>query len=48
VDQLDGRPMSGDIGAGATKAAVALAASVAAAEDRPPGISSQVYQIFFF
>lgn len=35
--QLDGRPMSGDIGAGATTAAVALAASVAAAKDRPPG-----------
>lgn len=31
--------MSGDIGAGATKAAVALAESVAASEDRPPGIS---------
>ena len=31
--------MSGDIGAGATKAAVAFAASVAASEDRPPGIS---------
>lgn len=35
--QLDGRPMSGDIGAGATKAAVALAASVAASGNRPPG-----------
>ncbi|KAG0588613.1 hypothetical protein KC19_2G255900 [Ceratodon purpureus] len=35
--QLDGRPMSGDIGAGATKAAVALAESVAASEGRPPG-----------
>lgn len=31
--------MSGDIGAGATRAAVALAASVAASQDRPPGIS---------
>ncbi|KAI5067211.1 hypothetical protein GOP47_0017739 [Adiantum capillus-veneris] len=35
--QLDGRPMSGDIGAGATKAAVRLAAKVAAFTDRPPG-----------
>lgn len=38
--QLDGRPMSGDIGAGATKAAVALAAIVAASEARPPGLIS--------
>ncbi|MCO5568434.1 hypothetical protein L7F22_022133 [Adiantum nelumboides] len=35
--QLDGRPMSGDIGAGATKATVRLAAKVAAFTDRPPG-----------
>lgn len=35
--QMDGRPMSGDIGAGATKAAVALAAKIAAYPDRPPG-----------
>lgn len=35
--QLDGRPMSGDIGAGATRAAVSLAANVAASKDRPPG-----------
>ncbi|CAI5492374.1 unnamed protein product [Closterium sp. Naga37s-1] len=35
--QLDGRPMSGDIGAGATRAAVRLAARVAALQDRPPG-----------
>jgi hypothetical protein len=33
--------MSGDIGAGATKAAVNLAASVAASGNRPPGISSK-------
>lgn len=38
VVQLDGRPMSGDIGAGATRAAVALAARVAASEGCPPGI----------
>ncbi|CAI5475600.1 unnamed protein product [Closterium sp. Yama58-4] len=35
--QLDGRPMSGDIGAGATRAAIRLAARVAAIHDRPPG-----------
>ncbi|GJP33421.1 hypothetical protein CLOM_g17968 [Closterium sp. NIES-68] len=35
--QLDGRPMSGDIGAGATRATIRLAARVAAFEDRPPG-----------
>lgn len=35
--QMDGRPMSGDIGAGATKAAVALAAKVVACSNRPPG-----------
>ncbi|KAH7387992.1 hypothetical protein KP509_16G052400 [Ceratopteris richardii] len=35
--QLDGRPMSGDIGAGATKAVVRLATKVLAYTDRPPG-----------
>ncbi|KAK6930276.1 Iron-sulfur binding protein LdpA, C-terminal [Dillenia turbinata] len=35
--QLDGRPMSGDIGRGATREAVAFAVRVAAATDRPPG-----------
>ncbi|KAJ7955236.1 4Fe-4S ferredoxin, iron-sulfur binding [Quillaja saponaria] len=35
--QLDGRPMSGDIGRGATKASIAFAVRLAAAEDRPPG-----------
>jgi len=40
--------MSGDIGAGATKAAVALAASVAAAKDRPPGIFSTRFISFVF
>ncbi|CAI7883079.1 unnamed protein product [Closterium sp. NIES-53] len=35
--QLDGRPMSGDIGAGATRAAIRLAARVAAFRDGPPG-----------
>ncbi|CAM6116822.1 unnamed protein product [Calypogeia fissa] len=35
--QLDGRPMSGDIGAGATWAAVALAARVVVSADRPKG-----------
>ncbi|KAJ7541933.1 hypothetical protein O6H91_10G082200 [Diphasiastrum complanatum] len=35
--QLDGRPMSGDIGKGATMAAVSLAARVASSSNRPPG-----------
>uniref|UniRef100_A0A7N0ZUV6 4Fe-4S ferredoxin-type domain-containing protein n=1 Tax=Kalanchoe fedtschenkoi TaxID=63787 RepID=A0A7N0ZUV6_KALFE len=35
--QLDGRPMSGDIGRGATREAIAFAVSLAAAEDRPNG-----------
>ncbi|CAM6097697.1 unnamed protein product [Calypogeia fissa] len=35
--QLDGRPMSGDIGAGATWAAVAVAARVVVSADRPKG-----------
>ncbi|XP_024534307.1 uncharacterized protein LOC9642427 [Selaginella moellendorffii] len=35
--QLDGRPMSGDIGKGATRAAVILGGRVLAALDRPPG-----------
>ncbi|KAL9240608.1 hypothetical protein vseg_014806 [Gypsophila vaccaria] len=35
--QLDGRPMSGDIGRGATREALAFALRLAAAEDRPPG-----------
>ncbi|GAB4843013.1 hypothetical protein Ancab_012989 [Ancistrocladus abbreviatus] len=35
--QLDGRPMSGDIGRGATREAIAFAVRVANAKDRPPG-----------
>lgn len=35
--QLDGRPMSGDIGKGATKEAVAFAARMVAERSRPPG-----------
>ncbi|KAK1591791.1 hypothetical protein Q3G72_013737 [Acer saccharum] len=35
--QLDGRPMSGDIGRGATKESIAFAVQLAAAKDRPPG-----------
>ncbi|KAJ0035513.1 hypothetical protein Pint_24346 [Pistacia integerrima] len=35
--QLDGRPMSGDIGRGATRESVAFAVLLAAAKDRPPG-----------
>ncbi|XP_028060880.1 uncharacterized protein LOC114264463 isoform X1 [Camellia sinensis] len=35
--QLDGRPMSGDIGRGATREAIAFAVHIAADKDRPPG-----------
>ncbi|XP_074281552.1 uncharacterized protein LOC141606359 isoform X2 [Silene latifolia] len=35
--QLDGRPMSGDIGRGATREALAFAVRLASAEDKPPG-----------
>ncbi|KAL1832593.1 hypothetical protein ACET3Z_002244 [Daucus carota] len=35
--QLDGRPMSGDIGRGATREAIAFAVRIAAAKDKPPG-----------
>lgn len=35
--QLDGRPMSGDIGRGATKESIAFAVQLAKAKDRPPG-----------
>ncbi|KAM7277626.1 hypothetical protein ACFE04_004760 [Oxalis oulophora] len=35
--QLDGRPMSGDIGRGATKQSIAFAVHLAAAADRPHG-----------
>uniref|UniRef100_A0A803N2C8 4Fe-4S ferredoxin-type domain-containing protein n=1 Tax=Chenopodium quinoa TaxID=63459 RepID=A0A803N2C8_CHEQI len=37
--QLDGRPMSGDIGRGATREVLAFAVRLAAAEDKPPGNS---------
>ncbi|GMY27920.1 hypothetical protein FCV25MIE_23162 [Fagus crenata] len=35
--QLDGRPMSGDIGRGATRESIAFAVRLAAIKDRPPG-----------
>ncbi|KAA8531223.1 hypothetical protein F0562_005863 [Nyssa sinensis] len=35
--QLDGRPMSGDIGRGATREAIAFAVHLAAAKDKPQG-----------
>ncbi|KAI4372502.1 hypothetical protein MLD38_010724 [Melastoma candidum] len=35
--QLDGRPMSGDIGRGATRESIAFAVRLAAASDRPSG-----------
>ncbi|KAF5471586.1 hypothetical protein F2P56_008366, partial [Juglans regia] len=35
--QLDGRPMSGDIGRGATRESIAFAVQVAAVKDKPPG-----------
>ncbi|CAJ1963180.1 unnamed protein product [Sphenostylis stenocarpa] len=35
--QLDGRPMSGDIGRGATKESIAFAVQVTKAKERPPG-----------
>uniref|UniRef100_A0A5B6Z433 4Fe-4S ferredoxin-type domain-containing protein n=1 Tax=Davidia involucrata TaxID=16924 RepID=A0A5B6Z433_DAVIN len=35
--QLDGRPMSGDIGRGATREAIAFAVRLAAAKDKPQG-----------
>uniref|UniRef100_A0A0A0KG51 4Fe-4S ferredoxin-type domain-containing protein n=2 Tax=Cucumis sativus TaxID=3659 RepID=A0A0A0KG51_CUCSA len=35
--QLDGRPMSGDIGRGATRETIAFAAQLALSNDRPPG-----------
>ncbi|XP_023876588.1 uncharacterized protein LOC111989011 isoform X3 [Quercus suber] len=35
--QLDGRPMSGDIGRGATRESIAFAVRMAAVKDRPPG-----------
>ncbi|XP_050239792.1 uncharacterized protein LOC126688905 isoform X2 [Quercus robur] len=35
--QLDGRPMSGDIGRGATRESIAFAVRLAAVKDRPPG-----------
>ncbi|KAJ9559446.1 hypothetical protein OSB04_014060 [Centaurea solstitialis] len=35
--QLDGRPMSGDIGRGATRESIAFALRLASANDKPPG-----------
>jgi len=39
--KLDGRPMSGDIGRGATKESIAFAVQLFKAKDRPPGSYSQ-------
>lgn len=36
--QLDGRPMSGDIGRGATRESIAFALRLASMEDRPDGL----------
>lgn len=36
--KLDGRPMSGDIGRGATRESIAFAVRLAAARDRPNGL----------
>ena len=36
--KLDGRPMSGDIGRGATRESIAFAARLAAVEDKPRGL----------
>ena len=36
--KLDGRPMSGDIGRGATRESIAFAVRLAAVKDRPPGL----------
>lgn len=36
--KLDGRPMSGDIGRGATRETIAFAAQLARTNDRPPGL----------
>lgn len=38
--KLDGRPMSGDIGRGATKESIAFAVQLAKAKDRPSGLYS--------
>jgi len=45
--KLDGRPMSGDIGRGATKESIAFAVQLAKAKDRPPGSYSQFNQQSF-
>lgn len=37
--KLDGRPMSGDIGRGATKESIAFAVQLAKAKQRPPGLN---------
>lgn len=36
--QLDGRPMSGDIGRGATRESIAFALRLAATQERPNGL----------
>lgn len=39
--QLDGRPMSGDIGRGATRETVSFAVHLSSMSNRPPGKQSQ-------
>lgn len=41
--QLDGRPMSGDIGRGATRESIAFSVRVAASSERPPGKYTCMY-----
>lgn len=41
--KLDGRPMSGDIGRGATKETIAFAIELAKAKNRPPGLYSIIH-----
>lgn len=36
--KLDGRPMSGDIGQGATRESIAFVVQLAAVKDKPPGL----------
>ena len=45
--KLDGRPMSGDIGRGATREAIAFAVRLAAAEDRPQGLYTREACFFY-
>ncbi|KAL6897944.1 hypothetical protein ACP4OV_006903 [Aristida adscensionis] len=46
--QLDGRPMSGDIGRGATRETVSFAVHMASMSDRPPGKTTSAIEIVAF